>query len=110
MAAILARPARLSWTVATRFCLAMALIVMNAADVVTTRMLIEAGGTERNPIAAHFLQQGSLVEVKIALAGLVGVLTLVAPLRRRAETFLAVACAAYGTVLTIHLVQVLLVR
>jgi hypothetical protein len=83
----------------------MTIIVMNAADVVTTRMLIEAGGQERNPIANHFLERGSLVEVKIALAGLIGVLMLVAPLRRRVESFLGFACAAYGTVLAVHLVQ-----
>jgi len=87
----------------------MAIIVMNAADVVTTRMLVDAGGVERNPIAGHFLEQGSLVVVKIGLAVLVGVLMLIAPLRRRVESFLWFACAAYGTVLSVHLVQLLFV-
>lgn len=110
MAAIPARPARLSWPLITRFSLAMAIIVMNAADVVTTRMLIDAGGQERNPIAGHFLERGSLSTVKIGLAGLIGILMLVAPLRRRVESLLWFAVAAYGTVLTLHIVQLVIVN
>ena len=108
MAALLLRPARLEWTLIHRFVLAMAIIVMNAADVVTTRMLLEAGGRETNPIANHFLEQGTLTDVKIGLAGFVGVLMLVAPLRRRAESFLGFACVAYATVLSFHLLQLAL--
>lgn len=109
MAAILARPARVSYTLVRRFALAMAVIVMNAADLVTTRALIDAGGSERNPIAGHFLEQGSLVVVKIGLAGVVGVLMLVAPLRRRCESFLWFAFVAYATVLSLHVVQLTIV-
>lgn len=109
MAAILATPARLSWSVRNRFVLAMVVIVMNVADVVTTRMLIGAGSREGNPIADHFLRKGSLSVVKIGLAGVVGVLMLVAPLRRRAESFLGFACVVYGTVLAWHLVQLAIV-
>jgi hypothetical protein len=109
VAAILARPARLSYTLVRRFSLAMAIIVLNAADVVTTRALIDAGGSERNPIAGHFLEQGSLVVVKIGLAGIIGVLKLIAPLRRRAESLLWFAFVAYATVLTLHVVQLAIV-
>jgi hypothetical protein len=105
---ILQAPSRVSWTLISRFCLAMAIIVMNAADVVTTRMLLDVGGRETNPIANHFLEQGTLVYVKIGLAGLVGVLMVIAPLRRRVESVLALACCAYGTVLSFHLLQLAL--
>jgi hypothetical protein len=108
VAAILARPARFEWPLVTRFCLAMAIIVMNVADVVTTRMLIDAGGIERNPVANYFLEQGTLAAVKVGLAGLVGMLMLVAPLRRRVESCLGFACVAYGTVLAVHLLQLAL--
>jgi hypothetical protein len=109
VAAILATPARLSWTLLNRFVLAMAIIVMNVADVVTTRMLLDNGAREGNPIANHLIEQGALTEVKIGVAGLVAVLMLFAPLRRRAETFLAFACVAYGTVLAWHLVELQIV-
>lgn len=109
MAGIVVTPARLSWTLLSRFVLAMVIIVMNVADVATTQMLIDQGSYEANPIANHFIQQGNLTEVKVGVAGLVGVLMLVAPLRRRAESLLAFACVAYGTVLAWHLVQLAII-
>jgi hypothetical protein len=99
----------MSYTLARRFSLAMAIIVMNATDVVTTQALIAAGGAERNPIAGHFLEHGSLVVVKLGLAGVIGVLMLVAPLRRRCESFLWFAFLAYATVLSLHVVQLTIV-
>lgn len=105
MTALVARPARLQWALIHRFSLAMAIIVMNAADVVTTRKLLDAGGRETNPVANFFLEEGLLAEAKIGLAGLVAVLMLVAPLRRYCESILGLTCVAYGTVLTFHVLQ-----
>jgi hypothetical protein len=99
----------MSYTLVLRFSLAMAIIVMNAADVVTTRALIDAGGSERNPIAGHFLEQGSLVVVKIGLAGVIGVLMLIAPLRRRCESFVWFAVVAFATVVTLPVGQLTIV-
>lgn len=102
---VLAEPARVPLHLTGRFVMAMALIVMNAADLVTTRLLLDVGGRETNPIANHFLERGTLPVVKVGLAGVIGVLLLIAPLRRRAESVLWIVSVAYFAVLCFHLVQ-----
>ncbi|HET7720255.1 MAG TPA: DUF5658 family protein [Acidimicrobiales bacterium] len=105
---ILATPARATYTVGRRFVMAMVLIVAQVADLVTTQLLIDAGGRERNPIADAFLANGSLEAVKLGLAGVVGTLMLVAPLRRRAEQTVNVVAVTYTLVLATHVTQLAL--
>lgn len=102
---ILARPPAHPLDLAGRFALAMALIVVNAADIVTTRLLIADGGHEANPLAARLLDAGHLVSVKMGVVGVVGVLLLIAPVRRRAEQALWAVVIVYSLVLTSHLAQ-----
>ena len=102
---ILATPARATYTLGGRFVMALSLIVLQVADVVTTQALLAAGAEERNPIANVFLENGSLGPVKIGLAGLVGTLMLIAPLRRRTEQTLWFVAIAYTVVLCLHMAQ-----
>lgn len=90
---------------AGRFAIAMSLIVVNAADIVTTRLLLADGGHEANPLAARLLDAGHLVAVKMTIVGLVGVLLLVAPVRRRVEQTLWIVVVLYSLVLTSHIAQ-----
>lgn len=102
---ILAHPARVPIDLAGRFTIAVCVILLNVADLVTTRMLLDAGGRETNPVALHLLERGMLEVTKIGAAGFVGVLVLVAPLARRCEQALWAVVVVYTAVLTFHLVQ-----
>ncbi|MER3452704.1 MAG: hypothetical protein C4344_03250, partial [Acidimicrobiia bacterium] len=66
-----------------------------------------AGGIERNPVAAWLAASDRLVEAKILLAGFVGVLLLVAPLRQRVSRALWMVVTFYGAVVAWYLAQLL---
>ena len=88
-----------------RATVAVAILVMNAVDVVTTRQLLGDGGTELNPLAGRLIEAGALEEVKVGLSLVVGLLVLVAPLRRRTEQLLWGVVVFYAALLTFHLAQ-----
>jgi hypothetical protein len=90
-----------------RFTVAVSLILLQVADIVTTAHMAAAGGRERNPIAAWLLATDRLVEAKVLLAGFVGVLLLVAPMRRRAHQALWMVVTFYAAVVATHLAQLL---
>lgn len=90
-----------------RFTLAMAIVLLQVADIVTTLHMAAAGGREANPLAAWLLATDRLVEAKLLLAGFVGVLLLVAPMRRRAQQAIWMVVTFYGAVVAIHLAQLL---
>lgn len=90
-----------------RFALGMAIVVLQAVDIVTTAHMAALGGREANPLAAWLLATDRLVEAKILLAGLVGVLLLVAPLRRRAQQAVWMVVTFYAGVAAVHLAQLL---
>ncbi len=53
-----------------------ALIVLNGADVVTTHLLLTHGAQEANPLSAVLLASASLLWVKLAILGALGVMVI----------------------------------
>lgn len=90
-----------------RFVLAVSIVLLQVADIVTTHQMAAAGGREANPLAAWLLATDRFVEVKVLLAGFVGVLLLVAPMRRRVHQALWMVVTFYAAVVVTHLAQLL---
>lgn len=90
-----------------RFTLAVAILLLQVADLVTTGQMAAAGGREANPLAAWLLAADRLVEAKVLLAGFVGVLLLVAPMRRRVRQAIWMVVTFYATVVAVHVAQLL---
>lgn len=53
-----------------------ALIVLNGADVVTTHLLLVHGAQEANPLSSLLLASASLLWVKLAILGALGVMVI----------------------------------
>ena len=53
-----------------------ALIVLNGADVVTTHLLLAHGAQEANPLSSVLLASSSLLWVKLAILGALGVMVI----------------------------------
>ncbi len=70
----------------------VALVVLNALDVLTTYRALEAGATEANPVGAFFIDTGLLPWAKLAVLVFLGVKTL------RAEPKLATTSALWFVV------------
>ncbi|HZU73205.1 MAG TPA: DUF5658 family protein [Acidimicrobiales bacterium] len=85
----------------------MLLTALNAADYVTTRMLLARSGSEANPLAGALLGDGRLLWVKMGLLALFGIMVL--GLRARLG-ILALAWFAAGLYATAVLSNVLLLR
>jgi len=52
------------------------LIVLNGADVVTTHLLLAHGAVEANPLSSVLLASASLLWVKLAVLGALGVMVI----------------------------------
>ena len=52
------------------------LIVLNGADVVTTHLLLAHGAVEANPLSSILLASASLLWVKLAILGALGVMVI----------------------------------
>jgi hypothetical protein len=52
------------------------LIVLNGADVVTTHLLLAHGAQEANPLSSLLLASSSLLWVKLAILGALGVMVI----------------------------------
>lgn len=48
------------------------LVALNVADVVTTRLLLDRGGIELNPLSARLLETGVALLVKVVILAIVG--------------------------------------
>ena len=91
-----------------RLLLALSLMVLNAADVLATRALLDRGGVEANPLMRGLMEGlAAPLGLKVAVAGLVGVLLLCCPPRTRwAEHAVTAVVAGYALVVTWNLVLV----
>lgn len=58
--------------------LGVILVILNALDVVTTMWVIGLGGSEANPIADHFIQNGGLWVIKMGVSTFVALWLLFA--------------------------------
>ena len=90
---------------ALRFTVGMTILILNAADVMTTWLMLERGGVEANPVAGWFLENGTLAEVKMSVAGVVAVFLVMAPRRAWIPRAMAAVIGAYVGVVCGHLVQ-----
>jgi hypothetical protein len=83
------------------------LIVLNAADVVTTHLLLAHGAVEANPLSSILLASASLLWVKLAILGALGVLVI-----RHRPRFgvMAVVCVAVGMYATAVLSNLLILN
>jgi hypothetical protein len=52
------------------------LIILNGADVITTRLLLAHGAQEANPLSGVLLASASLLWVKLAILGTLGALVI----------------------------------
>lgn len=73
--------------------------LLNAADVLTTRLVIEGGGVETNPLIAPFAD--STIQLSAVKVAVLTPLTLLRPSR----TVLSWLCAWYGFVVAWNVTQ-----
>ena len=67
-----------------RWLMAAVLVSLNLVDVLLTRAILAAGGSESNPIMQPVIRNAYVpVLIKVGLAGLVGVLLLASPRRSK---------------------------
>lgn len=88
-----------------RIGLAVALIVLNLADVLTTRAVLASGGIEANPLMVGLMQGlAAPLLLKTAVAGVAGLLLLCCPpASRRAERATATVVGIYLAVVVWNL-------
>jgi hypothetical protein len=88
----------------------LTLALLQFGDVITTDAL--AGQAEElNPVADYFLQRGTLLPVKLAIIGVLGVVLGLGwrHVRPRFVTVMWIAVAIYGVVVISNTVQIILV-
>lgn len=87
-----------------RWSLFAALVVLNLLDVVTTKLVLDRGGTERNPFVRPFAEgMWDITAMKVAVLAIVGSLLLRCRGSRRVEVALAVTTGWYLAVVTWNL-------
>ena len=88
-----------------RLVLALSLMVLNAADVLATRALLDRGGVEANPLMKGLMEGLAMpMGLKVLVAGTVGALLLCCPPRSKfAEPAVAAVVAAYAVVVSWNL-------
>lgn len=90
----------------------VALVVLNAADLVTTRLVLDAGGQETNPLMAPIMD-GWLIPVLAKTMALLAVALCVAarPAKTRLVDWALVICTGwYGGVVLWNLVVIAVLR
>lgn len=73
------------------------LVVLNGADVVTTHLLLSHGAVEANPLSSVLLASASLLWVKLAILGALGVMVIRHRPRFGVMAFVFVALGMYAT-------------
>ena len=73
------------------------LVVLNGADVVTTHLLLSHGAVEANPLSSVLLASASLLWVKLAILGALGVMVIRHRPRFGVTAFVFVALGMYAT-------------
>jgi hypothetical protein len=88
-----------------RLVLALSLMVLNAADVLATRAVLDRGGVEMNPLMRNLMEGLALpMGLKVLVAGTVGVLLLCCPPRSKvAEPAVAAVVAGYALIVVWNL-------
>jgi len=91
-----------------RLVLALSLMVLNAADVLATRALLDRGGVEANPLMRGLMEGLAMpMGLKVLVAGSVGLLLLCCPPRSKiAEPAVAAVVAGYALVVGWNLLLV----
>lgn len=78
----------------TRCYVALSLIVLNVCDVLLTKAVLHRGGVEANPLMQELMAGlAAPIGVKVAAAGLAGLLLLLCPAESRLADRAAVAVA-----------------
>jgi|GEM_PF-4785071 len=90
-----------SWPVVALVLLAL----LNVADVVSTRLVIGKGATERNPVAAWFLHLGGLGLAKATAVMAVAVLASRCGRARWVKPALWMVTGVYVTIVSVNVVQ-----
>jgi hypothetical protein len=73
--------------------------LLNAADVLTTRLVIEGGGVETNPLVASFA--GSTWQLTLVKVAVLGAFTLLRP----PPLYVTVLCGVYTGVVAWNVTQ-----
>ncbi|MDQ2650515.1 MAG: DUF5658 family protein [Actinomycetota bacterium] len=81
-----------------RFLAIVGLVALNACDLLLTRILLDLGGTEMNPMMALVISGPWGVAIKLGVPILVGYRHLTAPLRRPLVFALCWMCVLYFAV------------
>lgn len=89
-----------------RSTLAGLLLVLNVADVLTTRVLLDMGGLEANPLSAWLIEMGMLAPVKVLVVGFIAVAAQACSVRHRFSVAMGVAAFIYTGVVASNLVQI----
>lgn len=80
----------------TRWTLYVGLIVLNILDVVTTKLVLDRGGSERNPFVEPFVEgMWDITAAKLAVLAIIGVLLVRCHNSRPADIALAVTTGWY---------------
>ena len=90
----------------------VALVVLNAADLVTTRLVLDAGGQETNPLMAPIMD-GRLVPILAKTMALLAVALCVAarPAKTRLVDWALVICTGwYGGVVFWNMIVIAVLR
>jgi len=78
------RPRSLYEVPVSRWCLAIALVVLNVLDVLMTKWILANGGEEANPIMASIIHDPAApLLIKVSMALLIGGLLMISPIERR---------------------------
>ena len=91
-----------------RSMLVVAILLLNIADVLTTRSSLARGGVELNPLSAWLIHNGILTNAKVAIAAFIGVAAAAASSRRRVSNLLFMVAGFYFVVVASNGIQLLL--
>lgn len=91
-----------------RSMLAVAILVLNVLDVLTTQTMLARGGTEMNPLSARLIENGILPHTKISVAAFIAVAALAAGAHRRVSNLLMMVASFYFVVVMGNSIQLIL--
>lgn len=85
----------------------IALVILSVADVITTKLLLDAGGTEVNPFVALFVGSPGYYAVKTIGVGAVVAVVLYNSQAVWLVRFFYAVTAAYGVVVLANTIQLI---
>lgn len=78
------------------------LAILNALDLITTRMFMDKGVPEGNPIAAELLEAGMAGPVKFGMLAALAYLVWTKPPRISTTCFIWMVCGIYAAVVAVN--------